>query len=131
MQWLQLIDSRFSTYPTTVRRSWQTVQKRIAIKVDLDEVRQLSQLQLAKEERDKRLKEEELQRMLARGTLQRPTDEEDMVISEDLPDEGVEEEIYQSRLKKLTSERNLHAFTSLSLEERDVLAYNKGADLFY
>ena len=49
MSWPQLIDSKFTTYPSTVRRSWQTIQKRLAIKVELDEYKQLSHLQLAKD----------------------------------------------------------------------------------
>ena len=39
------------------------------------------------------------------------------------------DETYQARLEKVTAERNIYNFRSLSQEERDVLAFNKGADL--
>ena len=86
-------------------------------------------MQLAKEERDKRLKEEELTRMKERGTLQQKTEDEAQEEEEDLPDDITEEGIYRARLKKLTAEKNLYNFKSLAQEDRDILAYNKGADL--
>ena len=63
------------------------------------------------------------------GTLRRKTEDDVMEVEEDLPDENIEEEIFHARLKKLTAERNIYNFRSLSQEESDVLAFNKGADV--
>ena len=66
---------------------------------------------------------------MERGTLQRKTEDALQEEEDDLPDDATGEEIYQARLKKLTAERNLYNFKSLTHEDRDILAYNIGADL--
>ena len=128
-KWLNKIENLFSTYPSTVRRSWKTMRARLLHRQLTDEHKSLSHLVTAAESRDKETE-----------NAKQPTDHQTVAstdpVDEAVLDEETEEQIYQGRLKQLTDSRNAPPLPALTVEERDILAWrqaieakDKGKDL--